>query len=857
MGLALLLLASAPPGEAQAFVWPNVPERIEKALSSSDPAERRGAARQIAALSRELAKPLLLRALADDDVEVRVIAARAAARVKLPGASEIVAKWLTEPDAKLRLAACEVIRAAPGPGSVNALSRVLSDPSTEVRAAAAQALGRTNSADAVSLLLGHLDDSSPEVRTEVVVALGRLADARAVLPLVGKVQDASPEVRRRVVRALGDLRDARAGSALVLSLSDAVLEVRVEAALALGRIGVDDATVALSPHALSNAGSSVKGAPPATEGALAMRQAALRALARIGSARAIDVLVSALEHDRPEVGRTGARDALVAAGTKVVPPLTTLLSGAVSERAAIGASLALATLGDKSSAPAIVRAMQRNKLPANVALRALETLAAESALPAVLELLADPSPDVRRAAIKAAAALIDPNLPDGRAIDPVRDALSDPAILVDERAGLIDLLGRTASPRAAELVTPYLTSKSPSLRRAALRALGAMPKGSAELDKKLVAALDDELGSVRMDAAIALSKVGTGALGSTLLSRLLKGSEEDRGALGIAVAGVLARSQDAALVDAVKAAVPALPSSARDALVEGLGRMQHEKVPAALAALAETTTDDRRKVAEVSSAQGTLGRPLLRRFLGDPDAAVRANAAWGLGSVGEPSDKTALVALLSDPDAHVAANAAASLGRIAERAGDPAVAGDLCKSLNDGRAYVRANALSGARSAKVACDTAVVSALLASDPSERVRISAASLLHAWAAQPAAPPAPAEVDPKNKATKPPPTPAELARRALERCSSEETTFRVAQHCERGPVRGGGGGTLPVTVFVVPEGQSGPAPRAAFALVMPDGSLRTGIADRRGAVFEPSSPRGKLELAVPSPLLHEEP
>src|SRR5688572_21833544 len=87
---ALLLVGLAAPRPAAAFVWPNVPERIEKGLGSSDPAERRVAAAQIATLPREFAKPLLVRALADADNEVRVSAAKAAAKVKLEGASDLV-----------------------------------------------------------------------------------------------------------------------------------------------------------------------------------------------------------------------------------------------------------------------------------------------------------------------------------------------------------------------------------------------------------------------------------------------------------------------------------------------------------------------------------------------------------------------------------------------------------------------------------------------------------------------------------------------------------------------------------------------------------------------------------------------
>ncbi len=844
------------PRAAAAFVWPNVPERIEKGLGSSDPAERRVAAAQIASLPREFAKPLLVRALADSDNEVRVSAAKASAKVKLEGASDLVADWLTESDARLRLAACEVIRAAPTEKSVTALGRVLSDPSQDVRAAAAQAMGRSGSADAVSLLLGHLDDTSPEVRSEVVIALGRLGDARAVLPLVGKVQDGAIEVRKRVARALGDLRDARATSALVLSLADASLDVRVEAALALGRIGSDEGAVALAPLAQTAAGSGTRGAPPASEASLALRQAALRALGRIGSPRAIEVVIVALEHDRPEAGRSPAREALVAMGAKAQKPLQTLLSGSPSERAAIGATQALAAVGDQSAVPAIVRAMQRGKVPAPAALAALASLKSDAALPPVLELIGDSSPEVRRAAVAAAIALIDPASPDGRAVDPVRDALADHTLPNEERVGLLDLLGRTGAPRATDLLLPYADSKSPALRRAALRALGSLTAGGAAADAKLEQALGDELGTVRMDAAVALSKVGASTLAPKLLKRLLRSAEQDRAALGVALAGVLSRSKDSATVNAVADAVAAAPNSARDALIEGLGRADTDVTLKRLADLAAGAEDDRRKVAEVATARGSASRALLLSLAKDPDSGVRANAAWGLGFVLEKQDASAIAALLADADVNVAGNAAASLGRLAMRAGDAALADGLCKVLSDSRPYVRANALAGLHLAGGRCDASLLSALLASDSSELVRATAAAILHTIASSPAAPPASAPALPSvsgAKPAKPPLDPSVVAKKALERCASEEPTFRVAQRCDRQQKSHAGQKTFPLTVFVVPDGASQPVARAPFALELADGTYRLGIADRRGVVFEGFAPQGPVQLAVPAALL----
>ncbi len=86
------------------------------------------------------------------------------------------------------------------------------------------------------------------------------------------------------------------------------------------------------------------------------------------------------------------------------------------------------------------------------------------------------------------------------------------------------------------------------------------------------------------------------------------------------------------------------------------------------------------------------------------------------------------------------------------------------------------------------------------------------------------------------------------------ASEEAAFRVAKACEEGP-RPVVDTKHAVTVFVTPDGASGPVPRAPFALVVADGTIRAGLADRRGAVFEPAAPDGGLELTVPAALAIE--
>ncbi|WP_437716695.1 HEAT repeat domain-containing protein [Sorangium sp. So ce448] len=860
--------AVASPGGAAATLWPNVPEQIARALTSGDALERRLAATRVGELAPETAIRLIQRGMSDPDVEVRLHLAGAAVRLRMPRAGDLVIEWLGEGDARLRLAACDVIRASPTDRSVVALGRVLGDPDPHVRLAAATAMGAAGLPDAVSPLLGHLDDTAPEVRAEVARALGRIGDARAVVPLIGKVQDSVPEVRKATARALGELGDPRAVSALLLALQDASQDVRVEAVTALGRLRSDDATSAIADLVTASPGAAgaFPGARPSDSATSSndVREAALRALGRIGSDAAVKALLAALAKDNPAAPRSAVRDALVSAGAAAVPALVAALAAAPSANTAAGAALVLGELKAREALPALERGMQRGVVPLRHGLRALGALGDPAALPGVLELLGDADPAVRAEAIRAATALLDPARPDGRAVDPARALLVDPATAPDEKLALVQLLGRTGSPRAQAALLPLAKARSTPLRLAVIEALGAARAAGtlgAAVDAALLAALDDESADVRLRAAIALSRVAGPGSARPLLQRLTVAAEQDRGALGIALSGALSRADGAdgaggatdatdakaandandasgkGLVHDVAAAIASAPDAARDALIEGLGRMPGQAAGAALARMASAAPiDDRRKIAEALAGHPEAAAA-LRKLAGDPDPGVRANAVWSLGAAGDKDALPLLLPLLKDPDAAVAGNAAGAIGRAAGRAGQPArAAAALCAALPDARPYVRANALAALTVAGARCDGDAARDLLARDPAEAVRLAAADHLARSG-------------------------ADDDRRALARCAAEDRNATVAGRCARAAApRAPAAGAEDVAVFIVPfdAGRGGsvrdaPAPRAPFALVRADGLMRLGVADRRGEIFERGAPRGPIRLTVPAPLV----
>ena len=815
--LALAAVTGASPERpAEALVWPDVPERVERALRSPDPSTRRAAAQELHTLSRARGAPLVLQALGDGDVEVKLAAAQSAIRLRVAAATEAVLPWLGDREARLRLAACDVLRALPSPRAIPQLARALGDADAGVRAAAADALGAQASADAVPPLLGKLDDASPPVRIQIVRALARLGDARAVVPLIGKVQDSVVDVRQAVVRALGDLGDARAAQALALSLRDNTPDVRLEALRALGRLRAPEATDTIVPSTL--------------ERNPALRQAALAALGRIGTREAVRGLVAALGVAEDATGgfeSTPVREALVRAGAAAIPELVAVLEGSPTPAVATSAAWVLGALAATREAKVVVAAMRRGVLPTAAALHALAGMKAVDAIPVVLEFVGSSSPTIRAEAAQAAHALLDPAHPDGRAVEPLAAALRGAHATPDERATLASLLGRTGAPRAAPVLVGLSDAKVLSVKLAAIEALGTL--GPAGADDPLLAKLDDASPEVRLRAAIALGDAGGARARDALLAKLDTGEEVDRGAALTALGGVLARVPTEPAVQRLSRALELGAGSERDALLIAIGRA---RLPAAERVLEGAArgddVDDRRTAASLLPGH-PRAPPILRRLRADPDASVRAAAGKRLPAARSTRSPSEPSPIARDGDLDAAIDATAAIGRITARGAAQEAPRLLCPLLSDGRAYVRVNALAGLTAAKVRCaDGAVERALLSDDPNLLVRSAAAASLGRS-----------------------PSPVDAA--ALERCAVADRAGSVARRCERATAAPRAPESAPpphaLEVYVVPDGSGAPRPRAAYALAFADGFVRVGLADRRGALFEPAAPDGLVALEPP--------
>lgn len=156
-------------------------------------------------------------------------------------------------------------------------------------------LGRIGNEDDVPSLRPVLTHDDARVRRELVMALGRIGGEEVGPLLVAGLDDPDPDVRTAAATAVGALRVSEAGRSLRDRLGEEEVEkVRIRVLRALGALEDPAAVPDLEKHARGGFFSR-----PAS----AVRIAAYRALARIGTPRARSLVEEARDDRDPEVRR--------------------------------------------------------------------------------------------------------------------------------------------------------------------------------------------------------------------------------------------------------------------------------------------------------------------------------------------------------------------------------------------------------------------------------------------------------------------------------------------------------------------------------------------------------------------------
>ena len=386
------------------------------------------------------------------------------------------------------------------------LRDLLADASPRVRRRAALAVGRVGQADGVAPLLAALDDPEPEVRQMAAFALGLLGEDAAAGRLLRALQDPSPLVQGRAAEALGRIGAARARDAIGALVSRYIVGTygidpddlgypqtpEVEA-FRLGLYALADlrAFDQLADAVLQENGQPVIWWWPVAD-----------VLSRMDDARALSALTT-LVGVQGSVGVALAARGLGALGDPAAAgPLAALLDPQRRDRRVLLAALrALGRLRVPEATEALREFVLRREIDAPLRYETVLALAGHSdpvVVQVFIELLSDPWPPMRAAALRGLAAA-----------DPEMFLLVLSGLEPDEdwrvRAALAESLASAEPAVAAPLLAGMLDDADRRVAPAALRSL--VEAGAPDVGALLVEQLEADDLVVRKTAASLLGAV--------------------------------------------------------------------------------------------------------------------------------------------------------------------------------------------------------------------------------------------------------------------------------------------------------------------------------------------------------------
>lgn len=699
--LLLLLLCLLLPTTSRAFDWAGKQERDLKLLRSPSPTVRRQAVSHLGRYPTAQVKRYILQALRDIDPSVQRAAASVAAEKRLLEARPILVSWLSHWDDDLRISAASALGRIGGKGSISTLVRALVDPEPKVRLKIVEALGALGHKNAVVPLLGRLEDTNSDVRQAALTVLGALKDRRAVIPLMGRLNDPSRQIRASAAQALGKLGDPRSGPGIVRLLSDHATQVVQAAIDALGALRYPGAAEALIE--LFRTGSYT------------YRDRAARALAAIGSDLSIRALVDALDNSSL---RTAAKAALSASTRQEPKHINRLLKDPRTTRSVAIVAVEIARDAKLVGAvPHLVEQLALKRLPATLVIGALGAIGDARAQRPLLAHLQDSSVEVRLAALRALEPIID-----RRAAEPLVQCLGDkhkemrwraidylgrlrsrlatkPLLAIARGSDLPEARHAAAAvaaigdPRAIDDLLALLTHSDRLLRRLAVQALSTVKTDPAVATRTL-ALCRRQNADVRANCLQALGGLLRGKTEPRVLTYLLENARSKDHSLFLAAVDGLAAVRDARAARLLLSRASELPLELRRRAIEAVGNQPDARstsIPRLIALL-------QGKESSVSAAAAwSLGKLQAKRA-GDALTlaargsgwAPRINATAAIARLRQPRYLPLLRTLLADKDQHVRANAALGLGWL----GDKPSTAPLLKLLQRDRSpWVRSNAL--------------------------------------------------------------------------------------------------------------------------------------------------------------------
>ncbi|MBI3465491.1 MAG: HEAT repeat domain-containing protein [Planctomycetes bacterium] len=489
----------------------DLPQLVE-ALKSSDAAAREKAAMALGDLGPKAAAAVaeLTARLKDESPAVRAHAAFALGQIGAGANSAVPALGAAVKDSEpaVRRAAIGALRSIhPAPEVIFPLmADVLntSDPATV--GSILQAIAESGAQEGYPMLVKALQNEATRFWAAVIMADYGVRSKEALPALIEALSDNRPHVRQQVLLALAAVGPdaAPAAPAITQQLAGTESSVKYAAAFALGQIG-PAAAAAEQQLSAQLAGKDEF-----------LRMISAWALARIHpenvrmKAQAVNLLMQGLKNPEPR-HRMAAAQGLLALkpGSEVVVPA--MIEALQSNQPEL-AGLAVAALAE-TGAPAVPRLAEALKdpaccLPAAAALGRIGP-AAKPAVAALLPLLKDENPAVRREVLLALGAI---GPPAESVLDSAVSLLDDPDPKVRTAAAYV--LGKLgpAAKSAAPALRKGLASGDPGLNRIAAWALVKIEPENQENVRAaipvLTEALAHEQAMVRREAADALRALG-------------------------------------------------------------------------------------------------------------------------------------------------------------------------------------------------------------------------------------------------------------------------------------------------------------------------------------------------------------
>jgi len=449
------------------------------------------------------------------------------------------------------------------------LLRLLRDDAAAVRRRAALAVGRVGLGEAVDPLIERLSDEEAEVREMAAFALGLLGDGRARAPLTAALADPSPLVQSSAAEALGLIGDAAAadgiGKMIVSVFASGALaqppgeadDSRRDTATAAARLGIFALARLKAYPQLAAAVLDDHGEPRLAWWPIAY------ALGRIEDKRALPALLTLARDSHPYTRAFAVKGLGALKDSSATPALLPLVAGGpTADRAVrLEAVRALGRIGDRAAVAPLMTIIRDGKADSQLRLEAVTAIGGvrgesdrAAGAPGVitdivdtlLDVVADPSPPIRAAALRSVAALDpetfvtvlsgldpDPHWSVRAALATTLGSLKAESVLPRLRAMLKDsdhrvlpgVLGALVKLKAADataVLLQQLKADDPIVRAAAADGLGTLKpeNGAAALADAYRAGQADAIYAARAAALAALVKYGAAAATPVLQSAL-------------------------------------------------------------------------------------------------------------------------------------------------------------------------------------------------------------------------------------------------------------------------------------------------------------------------------------------------